>query len=420
MTLNPGTVTGGANSTGTVTLTAAAPAGGAVVTLTSSKTNAATVPASVTVAAGATTATFTITTKTVTAGTVATITSTYDGISKAVGLVVNPLLGSLTLNPSVLTGGARHQHRHSDTHQRGAGRRCGGDADERQHQCSHGSGIGHRGCRGDNDNLRGHNQDGDGRYAGEHHGHLRWCVQDRHADGESARLAGVSVNPAAVTGGAGSTGTVTLGQAAPAGGAVVTLASSNINAATVPASVTVAANATTATFAIATKAVTAVTAVTITATYSGVAKTATLTVNPPAALAGVSVNPAAVTGAAGSTGTVTLGAAAPAGGAVVTLASNNINAATVPGIGDGAGECHHGDLRDCDQGGDRRDRGDDHGHLQRRGQDRDADGESRGPGGAGRRDHEPGNDDIRQRLDGNGDADRGSSGWRSRHRAVQQ
>ena len=63
-------------------------------------------PASVTVAAGATTATFTVVTRTVTVGTVATITATYDGISKAGGLVVNPLLGSLTLNPSVLIGGA--------------------------------------------------------------------------------------------------------------------------------------------------------------------------------------------------------------------------------------------------------------------------------------------------------------------------
>ena len=69
LTLNPATVTGGADSTGKVTLTAAAPAGGAVVTLTSSNTNAATVPASVTVAAGATTATFAITTNAVTAGT---------------------------------------------------------------------------------------------------------------------------------------------------------------------------------------------------------------------------------------------------------------------------------------------------------------------------------------------------------------
>ena len=45
---------------------------------------------------------------------------------------------------------------------------------------------------------------------------------------------------------------MTLASAAPAGGAVVTLASSNTNAATVPASVTVAANTTTKTFAITT------------------------------------------------------------------------------------------------------------------------------------------------------------------------
>src|SRR5207342_159623 len=81
LTLDPGTVTGGADSTGTVTLSAAAPAAGAVVTLRSNKTTAATVPASVTVPAGATTATFPITSKAVAAGKVATITATYDGIS---------------------------------------------------------------------------------------------------------------------------------------------------------------------------------------------------------------------------------------------------------------------------------------------------------------------------------------------------
>src|SRR5439155_9645718 len=90
----------------------------------------------------------------------------------------------------------------------------------------------------------------------------------------------VTVTPAAVSGGVGSTGRVTLGAAAPVGGAIVTLASNNLNAATVPASVAVAVGATSATFAVTTKTVTAVTAVTLTATYSGVAKTATLTVNP--------------------------------------------------------------------------------------------------------------------------------------------
>jgi len=121
----------------------------------------------------------------------------------------------------------------------------------------------------------------------------------------------------------GSTGTVRLGAAAPAGGAVVTLASSNLNAATVPPSVTVAANATTAAFAITTKAVTTATVVTITATYNGVAKAATLTVNPPGALAGVTLNPATMVFGSTSTGTVTLTSAAPAGGANVALASSD-------------------------------------------------------------------------------------------------
>src|SRR5438045_3798297 len=147
-----------------------------------------------------------------------------------------------------------------------------------------------------------------------------------------AALASMTLNPATLTGGANSTGKVTLSAAAPAGGAVVTLTSSNPNAATVPVSVTVAAGATSATFTVRTKAMTAVTQANITATCVGASRIVTLTLNPagPAGLVGVSVNPAAVTGTAGSTGKVTLGAAAPAGGAVVMLASNTPIAATVP------------------------------------------------------------------------------------------
>src|SRR6185503_4195501 len=50
--------------------------------------------------------------------------------------------------------------------------------------------------------------------------------------------------------------------------------------------------------------------------------------SPTGTLASVALNPATVTGGVISTGTVTLTAAAPAGGAVVTLTSNNLNAAT--------------------------------------------------------------------------------------------
>src|SRR5262249_56809214 len=67
----------------------------------------------------------------------------------------------------------------------------------------------------------------------------------------AAALVGVSVNPTAVTGNAGSTGTVTLTRAAPAGGAVVTLTSSNA-AATVQGTSTVPTAAATHTFPITT------------------------------------------------------------------------------------------------------------------------------------------------------------------------
>ena len=63
LALNPTSVVGGLqSSTGTVTLSGPAPAGGAQVTLSSSNTAVASVPSSATVPAGATSATFTVTT----------------------------------------------------------------------------------------------------------------------------------------------------------------------------------------------------------------------------------------------------------------------------------------------------------------------------------------------------------------------
>ncbi len=90
LTLNPTSVTGGNPSTGTVTLSGAAPAGGAVVSLSSNNTAVATVPTSVTVAAGATSATFTVTTKSVTASTSVTLSTSYGGITKTAALTVSP------------------------------------------------------------------------------------------------------------------------------------------------------------------------------------------------------------------------------------------------------------------------------------------------------------------------------------------
>jgi hypothetical protein len=150
---------------------------------------------------------------------------------------------------------------------------------------------------------------------------------------QAPALAGIALNPASVVGGNTSEGTASLTSAAPSGGAVVTLSSSNTSAATVPASVTVPAGAFSATFTVSTASVTASTSLTISGAFGGTARSATLTVTPPpapASLSTVAVNPASVTGGASSQGTVTLTSPAPAGGFAVSLSSSNTAAATVP------------------------------------------------------------------------------------------
>jgi hypothetical protein len=146
-------------------------------------------------------------------------------------------------------------------------------------------------------------------------------------------LSSISLNPTRVTGGNSSTGTVTLSDAAPAGGAQVALSSSNTGAARVPSSVTVAAGATSATFTVSTSAVAASTTVTISAAYAGASRSASLTVTPapppPPTLASLTLDPANVFGGQSSTGTVTLTGPAPAGGARVFLSSDD-GAARVP------------------------------------------------------------------------------------------
>jgi hypothetical protein len=89
VTLSPNTVNAGSHSTGTVTLSAAALASGAVVNLFSNASDRATVPASATVVGGATSATFDVATPAgATAGT-ATITGTFAGVNQSAILTVN-------------------------------------------------------------------------------------------------------------------------------------------------------------------------------------------------------------------------------------------------------------------------------------------------------------------------------------------
>ena len=87
LTIDSSTVRGGTGTAGTVILTAAAPAGGATVTLTKTS-NSVTIPSTVTIAEGTNQVRFAISTKRVKATTPVTITASYDGVSKSATLTL--------------------------------------------------------------------------------------------------------------------------------------------------------------------------------------------------------------------------------------------------------------------------------------------------------------------------------------------
>jgi hypothetical protein len=102
--MNPATMIFGSVSTGTVTLTAPAPAGGAVIALSSSDLGLFYLPASVTVPAGGTTAQFQVTTAIAKATTV--IKASYNGVDKTAALAsVYPTVTALTCAPNPVIGG---------------------------------------------------------------------------------------------------------------------------------------------------------------------------------------------------------------------------------------------------------------------------------------------------------------------------
>lgn len=106
MTLNQSYVEGGTTVTGTVNLTAAAPAGGAVVTL-SSNNGSATVPASVTVPAAAVSTNFNVNTTAPGSIQNATISATYLAVTRTQPLAVYPLYvpTSFNVSPSTIAAG---------------------------------------------------------------------------------------------------------------------------------------------------------------------------------------------------------------------------------------------------------------------------------------------------------------------------
>ena len=90
LAVNPNVIASAGTATGTVTLSENAPVGGIAVTLASTNTSVATVPAKVTVPNGSATMSFNVTGKTVATKTNVTISATYSGITKNAVITVNP------------------------------------------------------------------------------------------------------------------------------------------------------------------------------------------------------------------------------------------------------------------------------------------------------------------------------------------
>jgi len=320
--LSPTMVSGGVNSNGTVTINTIALPGGFTVNL-SSDTQGVTVPASATVIYGATATTFSVSTVPVTSPVVATITATADGIYATTKLTINPpWVTGLSVSPATVSGGSPS----TATVQLSGISPTGGTV------------VSVSSNSGNTIPPATVTVPAGASYA-------TFTVNTLPVGANSSAtltataggstktatlnltppvLSGFTLSPTIVGGGSNSTGTVTLGGAAPANGFTVNL-SSNAAIAQVPATVVVPSGASSATFNVTTSAVQAIGTAIISATAGTVMKTVTMTINP-ASLIGLTVLPSTVAGGATAVGTVSLTGNAPPGGVSIGLSSNNADA----------------------------------------------------------------------------------------------
>lgn len=324
LSLSPSSVVGGQNSTGTVAIDKAAPAGGTTVNLGSSKPDAV-VPATVMVNEGNTQATFTVGTRSVAANVTATISAAASGTTKTASLLIkrhevtvlalaplivaggNPSQGTVTLNGPATAGGKTVTLSSSNPAatvpasvtvlegQTSVTFIVSTTAVSSQVTANISATLG--------------------------------VTKSKALTIKPPSLSALSLAPTSVFGGTSSTGTITLNGPAPTGGTSITLTSNNA-AASVPASVAVAAGQTSATFSVSTTVVYANVIAGISASDGVVSKQANLTVKSHM-VKSVTLTPATLKGGTSSTGKVTLTSPAGPGGVIVTLTSDHPQA-TVP------------------------------------------------------------------------------------------
>ncbi len=322
------------SGTATVLLSANAPSGGSLVTLTSSNPGALALPASVRVAQGASSAQVAYTTGPVSQPTAVTLKASLGSSSASTSVTVTPLgLASILAIPGTVQGGSADTIRPQLSGPAPAGGLVVALSSDSPlvpvpasvtiPAGSFGTGVPVTTGAVTATTV----VDVTATYAGASvTGQLTLAPPDVPVS--------VSFAPAQTSGTDGSQGTVTLANPGLPTGDTVTLQSSDPTIASVPASTTVGQGTTHGGFTVTTSPVTTTTNVTISATENGVTASGVLTLTPPPppvpALQSIAVSPGSVAGGGSATATATLNVAAPAGGAVVSLVSSNTGAAKVP------------------------------------------------------------------------------------------
>ena len=331
VSVNPTSVTGGTNVTGTVTLTGVAPAGGTVVNLSSSNGAAMGVAGSVTVPAGSSSQTFNVTTGPVASDTTATLTATLGATTRTATLtVLTPVLTALSTDVSTIVGGNGNV---TGTVTLNGPAPTGGKVVSLSSNNTTVIPIAASVTvpAGQSTATFTVTPTAVASTTAVTLTATLGAVSKTAVVTVNPMLAGISITPSVVTGGAYPTGTVTLNTPAPAGGITVTLSSSLPAVAAGNGSITIPAGSSSGNFLIGTNPVATDQTVTFTATYGPATRTANLSVLAPV-LTSLFLSRNDVVGGADTpvTGTVTLNDRAPASGMTVTLSSNN-GAVTVPG-----------------------------------------------------------------------------------------
>jgi trimeric autotransporter adhesin len=319
---NPSTLGPNSSTTCTVSLTKAAPTGGAIVTL-SDNNLALTVPASVTVPAAAASATFSATTAGIASDQSATITASYNGsfVTAGINLAASAFVSSLACNPSSVGPNSFTTCTVSLTKAAPSGGAIVTLSDNSPALTVLASVTVPAAAASAtfNATTAATASDQSATITATYNGTAAIATVNLAA---SAFVSSLACNPSSLGPNSSSTCTVSLTKAAPSGGAIVTLSGDSF-ALTVPSSVTVPAAATSATFSATTAAIASDQSATVTATYNGTAAIATVNLAASAFVSSLACNPSSLGPNSSSTCTVTLTKTAPGGGVTILVSTTN-------------------------------------------------------------------------------------------------